>query len=100
MKKLAFLFFLLAGGSAIAQAPAPLPDRPKPAKQPPSNPAAARSQQAAGQGYLERHFGLTRQEADRQLALEDQVSEAAASLERQFADAFLASIIDRQPAFQ
>jgi hypothetical protein len=100
MRKLAFLFFLLAGGSATAQVQAPPPDRPKPAAQPPSKPAAARSPQAAGQSYLERHFGLSRQEANRRLALENQVSEAAGSLERQFADAYLASIIDHQPTFQ
>src|SRR3954454_7723386 len=100
MRKLAFLFLLLAGGSAAAQVQAPPPDRPKPASQPPSKPTAARSSQAAGQSYLERHFGLSRQEANRRLALENQVSEAAGSLERQFADAFLASIIDHQPTFQ
>lgn len=100
MRKFEFLFFFLAGGSALAQGQAPPPDRPRPAAQPPLDPSAARSQQATGQSYLERRFRLSREEADRRLALENQVSDAAASLERQYADAFLGSIIDHEPTFQ
>lgn len=99
MRKFPLLLGFIAAGMAFAQS-APPPDRPVAPRQPPTNPEGIRYQQAQGQGFLEKQFGLSRQEAQRRLALEDQVSGAAVRLQEQFSDAFLASIIDHKPVYQ
>lgn len=85
---------------AMFAQPAPPPIEPVPTRQPSSNPESIHYQQAPGMGFLEKRFGLSRQEAQRRLALEDQVSDAAVKLQERFPEAFLASIIDHTPVYQ
>jgi hypothetical protein len=99
MKKFPLLLGLFVVSTALAQS-APPPDGPVEPRQPSAHPEEIRYEQAPGRGFLERRFGLSHREAQRRLALENQVPYAVARLQKRYSEAFLASIIDHTPVFQ
>lgn len=105
MRRLSLLLVALGCSSSqlvLAQAVPPAPPDPPAQRlpQPPLDPKAQRYQEAPGENFLSQRYGLSRQQAARQLALEDDVSTAAAGLQARYKDDFLASIIDHTPVFQ
>lgn len=105
MRGLSLLLIALGCSTAqlvLAQAVPPAPPEPPAPRvpQPPLDPKAQRYQEAPGESFLSQRYGLGKQQALRQLALENDVSTAAAALQARYKDEFLASIIDHTPVFQ
>lgn len=96
-------FFLISAEATAQSGPAgPPPGREQPDKTtpPPVRPEPSSQPGTTGQSFLERRYGLSREEAHRRLRLEDQVTEAGTKMEAQFGDHLLATIIDHSPNFQ
>lgn len=84
---------LLLTGNAVAQQgnSQRLPPAPEPFDQ------AGAAEKSSGAGYLQRRFGLSEQEAQRRLALQDEAEDFAVQLAESFPEAFLGLDIQQQP---
>lgn len=67
---------------------------------PPASEAGPAPQASAGQGYLEKRFGLSKQQAEARLEQQAQAEALALNLSEKYADAFLGLEIQHEPQYR
>jgi hypothetical protein len=92
--------FGLGSAAALALSMAAMAQPPKPPAGPPTSPGKEKAPPPAAGGYLERKFGLSSAEAQRQQQMQIDASDFALKIEQQYSGHFIGSFVDHAPQFR